>query len=628
MKTAAYWSGRMEQLNESLLNKGVPFTKAMQKEYRKAQIAIQTDVNNFYQRFADNNGLVSLAEAKRVLRAGELKEFKWTVEDYIARGKENAIDQRWMRELENASIRVRVTRLESIQLQMRQHIEEMSAKRLAGTTGLLGNVYKDGYYRSIFELQKGAGIGASFAKIDKRQLEAILSAPWAPDGSNFSSRIWADRVRLNGELRNLFTQGLISGKTSKQMIQQLQDRLGVSYRAAERLILTESAYFAGQSRLAGYKELGVEQFRYMATLDKRTSPTCRDLDGEVFEVTDAQPGVNYPPMHVYCRSTTIPHYDDNIKERVARDDDGKTYKVPEDIDYPEWEKKYAPEAAQPAEVETPPKKGPETPLPTIEIPGQPDKGLPIPGGPTSSVIPREDTNPAPRPFKPAESLQAAEEVARKDYGFDDVDYTGMDLESANDLNKAIDGALQELPGIKGFVKTLKAVDTDEYVAQVSMGLREAPDILHAELRISTHYYNSTGIDDIIKASTEAKFWPVGANRQSIFIHEFGHVAEYAHALKIMGGWTGVSMTADELQIASMRIARGTLSKEIVGEALAVLGIQNVPGNIMDELSQYATTNTKETLAEAIGEAVGIENPRRLSVKIKEILKRKMKEVGL
>ncbi|WP_438497156.1 minor capsid protein [Paenibacillus sp. IHBB 3054] len=390
MRSEAYWSKRMEQLNESLLNKGVPFTKAMQKEYRKAQISIQTDVNNFYQRFAENNGIVSLSAAKQVLKAGELKEFRWTVEDYIARGKENAIDQRWMKELENASIRVRVTRLESIQLQMKQHIEELSAKRLTGTTELLGSVYKDGYYRSIFELEKGIGIGASFAKIDKRQLEAILSAPWAPDGSNFSSRIWTDRVRLNGELRNIFTQGLIRGDTSKQMVQQLQDRLGVSARNAERLILTESAYFAGQASLAGFKELGVEQYRYTATLDKRTSITCRDLDGKVFDVSDAQPGVNFPPMHVYCRSTTIPHYDDNIKERVARDDDGKTYKVPEDINYNDWAEKYAPEAAEPVTVETPAKKAPETPLPTIDIPGVPTKEVPIPQQQSMSLPTMDD----------------------------------------------------------------------------------------------------------------------------------------------------------------------------------------------------------------------------------------------
>ncbi|MEK4878916.1 MULTISPECIES: minor capsid protein [Paenibacillus] len=378
MRSEAYWSKRMEQLNESLLNKGVPFTKAMNKEYRKAQISIQMDVNNFYQRFADNNGIVSLSAAKQVLKAGELKEFKWTVEDYIARGKENAIDQRWMKELENASIRVRVTRLESIQLQMKQHIEVLSAKRLTGTTELLGNVYKDGYYRSIFELEKGIGIGASFSKVDKRQLEAILSAPWAPDGSNFSSRIWTDRVRLNGELRNIFTQGLIRGDTSKQMIQQLQDRMGVSEKAATRLILTESAYFAGQSRLAGYKELGVEEYRFTATLDNKTSAKCQDMDGKVFAIVDAVVNVNYPPLHAHCRSTTIPHYEDNIKARVARDEDGKTETIPEDINYKEWAEKYAPEATEAVSVETPSKQAPETPLPTIEIPGGPTKDIPIP----------------------------------------------------------------------------------------------------------------------------------------------------------------------------------------------------------------------------------------------------------
>ncbi|WP_339316886.1 minor capsid protein [Paenibacillus sp. FSL R10-2734] len=435
MRSEAYWSKRMERLNESLLNKGVPFTKSMNKEYRKAQISIQTDVNNFYQRFADNNGIVSLSAAKQVLKAGELKEFKWTVEDYIARGKENAIDQRWMKELENASIRVRVTRLESIQLQMKQHVEELSAKRLSGTTELLGNVYKDGYYRSIFELEKGIGIGASFSKVDKRQLEAILSAPWAPDGSNFSSRIWTDRVRLNGELRNIFTQGLIRGDTSKQMVQQLQDRLGVSRKNAERLILTESAYFAGQSRIAGYKELGVEQYRYTATLDSRTSITCRDLDGKVFDVEDAQVNVNYPPMHAYCRSTTIPHYDDNIKERVARDDDGKTYEVPEDIAYPEWEEKYAPEASEAVTVEVPSKKTPETPLPTIEIPGGPTKDIPIPQQQAFSVPTMDDFEAGVE--EPRRGVVNRKYNPRASYFADLPDVTDEVLERVADINREV-----------------------------------------------------------------------------------------------------------------------------------------------------------------------------------------------
>jgi SPP1 gp7 family putative phage head morphogenesis protein len=44
-----------------------------------------------------------------------------------------------------------------------------------------------------------------------------------------------------------------------------------------------------------------EEYRYVATLDSRTSPVCRDLDGEVFKY-DQGP---LPPQHFGCRSTTV-----------------------------------------------------------------------------------------------------------------------------------------------------------------------------------------------------------------------------------------------------------------------------------------------------------------------------------
>ncbi|MGO4952018.1 minor capsid protein [Paenibacillus sp. DRB1-1] len=339
MKSEEYWSGRMDALNEAQLGKGDAYVKKMELEYAKANASIQRDIDTFYQRFAKNNE-IGLAEARQVLKAGELKEFKWTVEDYIKAGRENAVDQRWMKELENASIRVRMTRLEALQMQMRQHVEVLTGKRQAGAKELMGDIYKDGYYRSVFELHKGTGLGATFSKLDKRQIEAVLSKPWAADGSNFSARIWKDRDKLVHELQTVLTQGMIRGDTSDKMINALSDRMGVSRSAAARIIQTESAYFAGQSRMDAYKELGVEQYKFTATLDKRTSSICRHMDGEVFGVSEAEVGVNYPPLHAYCRSTTIPHYEDNVQERVARDEDGKNQAVPGDMTYSEWEKEY------------------------------------------------------------------------------------------------------------------------------------------------------------------------------------------------------------------------------------------------------------------------------------------------
>ncbi|RGL39147.1 hypothetical protein DXC69_03935 [Paenibacillus polymyxa] len=298
-----------------------------------------------------------------MLKAGELKEFKWTVEDYIKAGRENAVDQRWMKELENASIRVRMTRLEALQMQMRQHVEVLTGKRQAGTKELMGDIYKDGYYHSIFEIHKGTGLGATFSKLDKRQIEAVLSKPWAADGSNFSARIWKDRDKLVHELQTVLTQGMIRGDTPDKMINALSDRMGVSRSAAARIIQTESAYFAGQSRMDAYKELGVEQYKFTATLDKRTSSICRHMDGEVFTLSEAEVGVTYPPLHAYCRSTTIPYYDDNVQERIARDEDGKNQAVPGDMTYEQWEKEYVKPNAPNEPTES------NVPDPEVEEPG-------------------------------------------------------------------------------------------------------------------------------------------------------------------------------------------------------------------------------------------------------------------
>ena len=98
-----------------------------------------------------------------------------------------------------------------------------------------------------------------------------------------------------------------------------------------------------QGALAAYSEDGVQQYEVVATLDLRTSEICQEMDGKRFDVAEAVTGVNYPPFHPWCRTTTIPYYDDmdySGNTRVARGGDGKTYKVPADMTYKEWKAEY------------------------------------------------------------------------------------------------------------------------------------------------------------------------------------------------------------------------------------------------------------------------------------------------
>ena len=97
-----------------------------------------------------------------------------------------------------------------------------------------------------------------------------------------------------------------------------------------------------QASQKAYDELDVDKYKILATLDKRTSKICQDLDGEVFNVKDAIVGVNMPPFHwhPYCRTTTIPYIQDDYSTRFARDSKGKRIEVSSSMTYEEWAKIY------------------------------------------------------------------------------------------------------------------------------------------------------------------------------------------------------------------------------------------------------------------------------------------------
>lgn len=102
--------------------------------------------------------------------------------------------------------------------------------------------------------------------------------------------------------------------------------------------MTEQAFISSAAQKDAFTDLDVEEFEIVATLDSRTSEICQEMDGQHFPMKDFQPGVTAPPFHVWCRSTTVPYFDDEWSggERAARGEDGKTYYVPSDMTYPEW----------------------------------------------------------------------------------------------------------------------------------------------------------------------------------------------------------------------------------------------------------------------------------------------------
>lgn len=343
MKNSEYWKLRFEQLEQAQNGQGAAAFAEIEKQYKEAQKQIEGQIARWYQRFADNNG-ITLAQARQYLKGAALKEFQWDVQDYIKYGQDNALMGGWMKELENASAKYHISKLEALKIQTQQSLEVMFSKQMGTVTGAMGDIFESGYYHTAYELQKGFNIGWDIAGLDQSQIEKVLSKPWAVDGKNFSERIWTNKEKLISELHGELTQNIMLGADPQKAIDSLAKKMNTSKQNAGRLIMTEEAYFSSAAQRDCFNELDVEQYEIVATLDSHTSDICRSLDGKHFPMKDFQAGVTAPPFHVYCRSTTIPYFDEDfgdIGERAARDEEtGKTYYIPDDMNYEDWKQTF------------------------------------------------------------------------------------------------------------------------------------------------------------------------------------------------------------------------------------------------------------------------------------------------
>lgn len=314
----------------------------MGQYFAMARQDIDRQISQLYAKYAKDNK-VEYADALRYLSNDGRKEFQAELKDYLAMAQNSHLRDSKRQLLQALSTRARVQRLEVYKANLdiaagtlyRQRLEPAARRQL-------GQVLQDGYYKTIFDASQGLGYQLSFRRLPQNTLDALLEFPWS--GKNFSQK-WSDNCEnFQSILSETLTKGLVAGWDSEKMARELRDRTDQALHKAQRLVRTETNFVHGQATLKAYEQFGVEKYEYLATLDSRTSEICRRMDGKKFLLPEQKPGVNYPPLHPYCRSTTVPVVyedegdDNNI--RFARDEADKPIQVPAKMTYSEWAKEY------------------------------------------------------------------------------------------------------------------------------------------------------------------------------------------------------------------------------------------------------------------------------------------------
>ncbi|HEM2567692.1 TPA: minor capsid protein [Streptococcus suis] len=323
------------------MDKAEQTAKQLDEIHKLASRHITSKIDQIFESYRRDHGLTE-DEARRVLdnvkNLSDIRELKLALQ--------NTTDSEEIRQLlillDLAPYASRIERYEALQREVDNLPTRLYKAENETSRAFYDEFIPDAYYHSVFDLQQQSGVAFAFNRIDPEEIRAIQQTPWL--GANYSERIWGNTQALASELQKQLAVSLLTGRSAHETAEVIEAQFGKGSQNARRLIRTETSYFHAEMEAKAYEEADVEYYRFLATLDLRTSSICREHDGKIYKVSERITGKNYPPMHPWCRSDTIASDDSEWlakATRSARDPvTGKTIQVPANMTYKDWYEKY------------------------------------------------------------------------------------------------------------------------------------------------------------------------------------------------------------------------------------------------------------------------------------------------
>lgn len=340
-KDREYRAKRSEETLTDLLDGAEETLKALAREYERAITEVNNVIASLYGRYAQETGL-TLDQVSKYMTTGENSQHRAVMKAYKGDNPKHVIEL----ETQILEAKNRLTRLEAMEAEISTKLIELARKEEGLTREHLFKSLEESYSRGMFEEYRDQNpmvmdfMRKDLVRVPESQIEALLNTPWS--GANYSENIRRASFDMKERIKRLVTQNIVEGRSIQYLSDQVAKELGKGYKNnASRLIRTETAYVKGQGDKLVYDKLKVKEYELLATLDSRTSSICQEMDGKHYPVSEAKVGVNYPPFHPNCRTTTIVYRENKEgRTRAARDKYGNRIDVPLDMKYKERKKKY------------------------------------------------------------------------------------------------------------------------------------------------------------------------------------------------------------------------------------------------------------------------------------------------
>nr|DAU97272.1 MAG TPA: minor capsid protein [Caudoviricetes sp.] len=282
-----YWEKRQTELMKRLEKQSEGTIQRLVTAYNKSKDNIQKEIQKIFGKYVVD-GKLTFKEAKELLNTRETKEFYDNLLKQINSIDDVDVRRKLLAKYNATAYAYRISRYQALQENIDIELKKLVQEECVISKKHYVDIINEGYYRSIFNVQKGIGIGFNFSQLDNRTINLILNENWYKS-ENFSQRIWKNNNKLANYLKSNFLVDNIAGKSIQRMASALDDAMNIGKYNAVRLLRTETNHFANEAEMLSYKELDIEKYRFIATLDNVICKHCAELDNKIFYLKDKQP---------------------------------------------------------------------------------------------------------------------------------------------------------------------------------------------------------------------------------------------------------------------------------------------------------------------------------------------------
>jgi SPP1 gp7 family putative phage head morphogenesis protein len=282
-----YWEKRQTELMKRLEKQSEGTIQRLVTAYNKSKDNIQKEIQKIFGKYVVD-GKLTFKEAKELLNTRETKEFYDNLLKQINSIDDVDVRRKLLAKYNAPAYAYRISRYQALQKNIDIELKKLVQEECVISKKHYVDIINEGYYRSIFNVQKGIGIGFNFSQLDNRTINLILNENWYKS-ENFSQRIWKNNNKLADYLKSNFLADNIAGKSIQRMASALDDTMNIGKYNAVRLLRTETNHFANEAEMLSYEELDIEKYRFIATLDNVTCKHCAELDNKIFYLKDKQP---------------------------------------------------------------------------------------------------------------------------------------------------------------------------------------------------------------------------------------------------------------------------------------------------------------------------------------------------